>query len=236
MKTDKSLSIFTHFLKFVHHPSINKSSNPIVKNLLQLLLLFFLGLIIRFLIAFLRPYFIDAPMKDNLTSYEISIFEVFLTCLLVPLLEELAFRLPLYFSKINLSISTTIISFFIVNRFFHLEDQYDLKNDFFFRVLIAYLLGFLMWLIVKNYGKFFEDFYHKRLGIIVYSYSLFFAFMHIANYEVSSNYLLTSLFIIIPHFISGLILSFVRLNYGFFYSLFLHILNNSLPFIILSII
>lgn len=236
MKEDKKLSVFTHFLKFILYPSISKSSNAIVKNLLQLVLLFFLGLIIRFLIAFLRPYFMGTPMKDNLTIYEINLLEVFLTCLLAPLIEELAFRLPLCFSTINLSISTTIISFFLINRFFDLDDHYDLSHNFFFRVLISCLLGFLIYLLVKSYSKFFEGFYHKRLGIVVYSYTLFFAFMHIANYEANSNYLLISVFIILPHLISGLILSFARLNYGFSYSLFLHFLNNLLPFAVFAVI
>ncbi|MFP3594539.1 hypothetical protein [Chryseobacterium sp. SIMBA_038] len=237
MKSDKELSIWFRFFSFIYKPKIDKLSKSFIRNSLELLSLFIFGFVLRITISLITPYFVNIPMEGVSGDDETSLYFILVACLLSPLIEEIAFRLPLLFSNINFSFSATIISFFIVNRFFHLDDHFDVQHYFILRVIISCLFGFLVWLIVRKYHIIFENFYNKRLEVIVYSYSLLFAFMHIANYDMeSANYLLFSIFIMLPHFISAFILSFVRLNYGFSYALFLHILNNMIPLIIICFI
>lgn len=237
MKSDKQLSIWFRFFSFIYKPKTDKISKSFIRNSLELLSLFIFGFVLRITISLITPYLVDIPIEGGAGDDETSFYFILVACLLSPLIEEIAFRLPLFFSNINFSFSATIISFFIVNRFFHLEDHFDVQHYFILRVLISCLSGFLMWLIVRKYHFLFKNFYSKRLGIIVYTYSLLFAFMHIANHDIEpSDYLLFSIFIMLPHFISALILSFVRLNYGFAYALFLHIFNNIIPLIIIRFI
>lgn len=236
MKKDKELSIWFHFFSFIFKPKKEKISKSFIKKILGLLLLFCLGFVLRITTSFVTPYFVEVSLSEKFSIDKETLYSIFLTCLLAPLIEELAFRLPLVFSKTNLSISFAILSFFMINKFFDLDDHYDLENHFILRVALSCCFGFLIWTIINRYSMSINKFYRDKLGIIVYSYILLFAFMHVANYEEGVNSLLVSIFIMLPHFISGLILSFVRLNYGFSYSLFLHILNNVIPFLILYFI
>lgn len=200
----------------------------------RLLFLFFFVFVLRVLFIFADEFFIVTTLKKSIAQPDLKI--LLLSCSLIPIIEEIAFRLPLIFSPINLSFSTCILSFYAINTFFPVENQYDTGNYFFLRVLIAVIIGCIIWFVSKRYANALKIFYKRNPFLIIYTYSLVFAMMHIGNYVIQSDFLLTYIWIIMPIFISALLYSFARLKYDFLYSLFLHIINNLIPTIIYFII
>lgn len=220
----------TDFLKFIYKPNCEKSTDSCGVRIQKLMLLFLTVLFIKVLLIVTNTFFISASLKEDIAEPGLTILIV--SCSLGPFLEEIAFRLPLLFSSLNLSLSTGTLSFYLINRFFSVENHYDIGNYFFLRVLIAITMGVIVWLMSKKYSHFLRIFYENRFSLIVYFYSLIFAAMHIGNYEMKSSFLLTFAWIALSPFLSGLLFSFARLKYGFLYSLSLHLINNAIPTII----
>ncbi len=237
MKKDSSFSVVTDFFTFIYRPNYDRLDDSFGRIIIKLLLLFFVVFIVfilRVLFIVADEFFILAPLKKSIAQPDLKI--LLLSCSLVPIMEEIAFRLPLIFSSINLSLSICILSFYIINKFFPVENQYDTGNYFFLRVLIAVIIGCIIWFGSKRYADALKSFYKRNPFLIIYTYSLVFAMMHIGNYIIDSNFLLTYIWVMLPVFISSLLYSFARLKYGFFYSLSLHIINNLIPTIIHFII
>lgn len=234
MKSNKIFSIITDFIKFIYKPNYDRYHDCVGRAISKLLLLFLVVFVLRVLFIFADEFFLVAPLSKSIAQPDLKI--LILSCSLVPIIEEIAFRLPLIFSSLNLSLSTCILSFYTINKFFPVESQYDTGNYFFLRVLIAVIIGCIVWFVSKKYADALKSFYKKNPFLIIYTYSLVFAMMHIGNYVIDSNFLLTYVWVILPVFISALLYSFARLKYGFFYSLSLHVINNLIPTIIHFII
>ncbi|SDJ88030.1 CPBP family glutamic-type intramembrane protease [Chryseobacterium jejuense] len=229
MKSSNLFSVVTDFLKFIYRPDCKKVDDFFAVKIQKLLLLFLIVLVIRVILISMGEFFISTSFKKDISQPDLKI--LLLSCSLVPVLEEIAFRLPLLFSSINLSLSTSILSFFLINRFFLVDNHYDIGNYFFLRALMALIIGAIVWFMSKKYAYNLKLFYSRKLCLIVYGYSLIFALMHIGNYEMKSNFLIASVWLVLPHIAAGLLYSFVRVKYGFFYSLSIHVINNLIPVI-----
>lgn len=233
MRRDNFFSILPDFLTFIYKPNSDKVSGSFGRKILKLLFLFLIVLIARMALSFMNGFFISSPLKEDMNHSDLVF--LLLSCLLIPIIEEIAFRLPLLFSPRNVSLSSGIISFYLINRLFVLENQFDTGNYFFLRVMMAAIIGGIVWLISNKNVNDIKPFYERNLSLMVYTYSLIFAVMHIGNYDLDSNVLLAYLLLTIPHFISAVMYSFARLNYGFFYSVGLHIVNNSIPAVFFAV-
>lgn len=233
MRRDNFFSILPDFLTFIYKPKSDKVSGSFGRKILKLLFLFLIVLIARIALSFINGFFISSPLKEDMNHSDLVF--LLLSCSLIPIIEELAFRLPLLFSPRNVSLSSGVISFYLINRLFVLESQFDTGNYFFLRIMMAIMMGGIVWVISNRYVNDIKLFYRRNLSLIVYTYSLIFAVMHIGNYDLDSNVLLAYLLLAIPHFISALMYSFARLNYGFSYSVGLHIVNNSIPAVFFAV-
>lgn len=233
MRRDNFFSILPDFLTFIYKPNSDKVSGSFGRKILKLLFLFLIVLISRMALSFMNGFFISSPLKEDMNHSDLVF--LLLSCSLIPIIEELAFRLPLLFSPRNVSLSSGIISFYLINRLFVLESQFDTGNYFFLRVMMAAIIGGIVWMISNKNVNDIKHFYERNVSLMVYTYSLIFAVMHIGNYDLDSNVLLAYLLLTIPHFISALMYSFARLNYGFSYSVGLHIVNNSIPAVFFAV-
>ncbi len=233
MRRDNFLSILPDFLTFIYKPNSDKVSGSFGRKILKLLFLFLIVLIARITLSFMNGFFISSPLKEDINHPDLVF--LLLSCSLIPIIEEIAFRLPLLFSPRNVSLSSGIISFYLINRLFGLENQFDTGNYFFLRIMMAAIIGGIVWMISNRNVKDIKPFYGRNLSLMVYTYSLIFAVMHIGNYDRDSNVLLAYLLLTIPHFISALMYSFARLKYGFSYSVGLHIVNNSIPAVFFAV-
>ncbi len=69
---------------------------------------------------------------------------------------------------------------------------------------------------------------HKQFKYIFYGFAIFFGFIHISNYEMSTAILIASPILIAPQIALGLILGYTRVKLGLVYAILLHMLFNGL--------
>ncbi len=140
----------------------------------------------------------------NLESHDMTNFlqsysawlVLFAGVLIVPFIEEVIFRLYL-----------------------------RLRHNFPLRILVfvASILGkknkeTFQLLIEKNWEKYYK-------GIFFFS-AILFAAVHITNFEYSKMLLILSPIIVMPQFILGLFIGYLRVKYGFIWGFYLHALHN----------
>lgn len=71
-----------------------------------------------------------------------------------------------------------------------------------------------------------ESFWDRYYTYMVYFSAVVFAFVHIFNYELSTNIWLLSPVLVAPQFVMGLILAYFRVRFGLFWSMCFHALHN----------
>lgn len=79
--------------------------------------------------------------------------------------------------------------------------------------------------------------YKKQFKYIFYTFAILFGYIHITNFEITTNVILLSPILVLPQIILGLILGYLRVKIGLVYAMLLHALYNgvlTLPFILFS--
>lgn len=156
---------------------------------------------------------VELISEDNLSEsreYANSVLEFLDIVVLGPIFEEFNFRFLLTFQKL-----------FFFNVLFYLY-------DIFLSYKIFPLFAFIGVLIAKIIFKI------SNQTILVILSSFAFSIAHISNYQETLS--LSAILIAIPFFINGIIYALVRIKYGLFYSILLHIFSNGFLFSITEII
>jgi len=165
-------------------------------------------------------------MPENIDMLKINEFtllkRILIIIILSPVLEELAFRIGLKFSKSNFIIMLMGMSFFISRSFF----KWEWLNS----IMLITLVGILLYVIIKEKSiSKLTNFWLYNPKLIFYSLLISFSYMHLKNYNISYELLLFSPIILLPNILGGIIYSYVRLSLGTFLSILLHCLNNGIP-------
>ncbi len=157
----------------------------------------------------------DAPL-----SFKLLVF--------IPICEEIAFRLPLKFSKYNLFMSFAAIQFIF---FYHILNLVLLACITIFIILIPF------WGVISNsFYSTMEKIWKKYFPFLYYGFSLSFGILHIFNFSnLKFIHFLLFPFIVSNQIVMGLLLGYVRVTFknGLIFSILLHILIN-LPFILIA--
>lgn len=163
-----------------------------------------------------------------------------------PLVEESAFRLSLRLSAKKLSFSLAIAFLFLSRVAFE-----KFLPDWFLSILtlsgmISFLLSlailfliFFALLRIKIIFNFLQRIFSSYFPFIFYSSCLIFASLHIFNYYGASRVWPIMPMLVLPQFILGILLGFVRLRFGFPYALAIHSFHNAItiaPLLILSLL
>ncbi len=148
-------------------------------------------------------------------------FSIFIGCLLAPFYEEIIFRLLFIFNKQNVII--TITTSLITALFFYFRSNYIYFITF-------TIIGFALIILVRTYSLEKIVLYTKnKFKVVFWISSLFFGILHTANYSGNITIIiLFSFFLSISQIFLGLILGYIRINYGFFIAVFFHMVINSI--------
>lgn len=165
-------------------------------------------------------------MPENIDMLKINEFtllkRILIIIILSPVLEELAFRIGLKFSKSNFIIMLMGMTFFISRSFF----KWEWLNS----IMLITLVGILLYVVIKEKSiSTLTNFWLNNPKLIFYSLLISFSYMHLKNYNISYELLLFSPIILLPNILGGIIYSYVRLSLGTFLSILLHCLNNGIP-------
>lgn len=217
---------FLFFIKKPVHPN-TRIKLDLIKSIKLILASYLLSLTV---IAIVIPIFRCIQLLGIMPLLSNEIPHFYFVVFFAPILEEFAFRLPLNFQKESILISIVLISSMISWIFLH--DVY---------LLLVYIL------LITSVSSLFIYSKRKEISIVIslakkkyfknvfMFYSLFFALMHLFNYNIESifQYIIIPL-LILPQFIYAFIFGYIRLMYvhGFGFALIVHILLNMTIFLL----
>lgn len=198
------LKTYRRFLQFLRKPD-QTSFPPLepgfkVKTLLSLLLL---NVLFSFLWLMGYTLITGKPWVNPTLNVEFVHFWMFLITIvvLVPALEEFLFRLPLKYER-NYLLQFILL---IIGTFYDRDEAEEMDKN-----------------VQETWSRFFR--------LLVYLSSSIFAFIHIFNYPDFDKLLLWFPLLTMVQFLLGLILSFIRIRFGFFWGLLYHSMYNLVVF------
>ena len=232
-KISKKKIITDCFYSFIKNPN-EKSVNFGVKlkwlNLALSFVICIIGVILASILS-VGVFFITGDkifqQRESFSLWK-SLFEnAPIVVLIAPITEEIAFRLYLKRKKINIFISLTLLCYFLLCCISKIS-FYKLDTANFTNISLALTFSFLLFIFGIN--KYFTTIKYKYL--FWFSCSSF-ALMHLLNFTPLSTYqfIFFSL-LILPQFIYGIVMGYLRVKQGLIWSILLHILINGLPFCI----
>ncbi|WP_299261436.1 CPBP family glutamic-type intramembrane protease [uncultured Aquimarina sp.] len=195
----------------------------------------FLGLKLYLILILLKAlcfgisYFLDyygvfeMPMHitgEKIRSYS-PILKILMIAIIAPIIEEFTYRIGLLFSKRNLTITIIGISYFTLKNLSELDRLYC--------ILIALGIGVALYLSLnQKFVDLFSKFWKMNRRKIFYGLLLIFSLPHLANYEITTELLIFSPIVILPHLVAGFIYSYARLNSGIILAICIHSFNNGI--------
>jgi hypothetical protein len=223
----------------------------------DILRLWSLGIVVAIFFAYISSLFMESAGLDSTQNLledffnESRVLEIIVLALFWgPISEELTFRLGLRYSPLNFSFFLSFVFLFILEIIYAQIPSLEVYANALVSAfgplkmlsgvfLFIILTGLVLYLFIRR-SKIsikIQHFYENNFIRIFYSFSLLFAFIHFYNYANYDDLWLALPFLIAPQFFIGLLLAYVRMNYGFSWALFFHIFHNaliSLPIIFFS--
>ncbi len=160
----------------------------------------------------------DANWDKAVVQYRLVLF-----VLVAPLGEELIFRLPLDLKKRSFAVAAFVITGTIFQKYFYITDWRTGQ------LCIDYLLAALLAIAVYYFlpGASLQKLKGKKFGVFFYGSAILFSLLHIGNFYTGLNAGLFFLpLLVIPQFVSALFLGTIRMRYGFWWGVLLHVLFN----------
>lgn len=217
-----------NFFQFVISPTLFQ---PEKTKITPKLLLHFLGLYLFYMAInaciISLSSFLNLPKIESVEAVRNEnsvVMSVLIIAFIAPVIEEIAFRLSLRFSVVNVTLSLGVLSFFITNKIPHKAfDSMWLRSGI---VLVTLLIFFF---IIRFFSEKLALFWKTHFRYILYFFCITFAFIHIFNFPLSFRTFLLMPLLTFPQLLGAFVFSFVRIKYGFFIGVFFHIFNNLLP-------
>lgn len=176
-------------------------------------------------------------------------FQELVTYLKNPVLEKdpnqnNSYRIHKFFHLLIISFLTALVSLALIG----LVDELGLVNlaeDHKAEELFNSLPKIVVFFLVVVFAPLFEEAIFrapltafkkgKQFKIAFYVFAIVFGFVHITNYEISTNVLLLSPILVLPQTLLGFYLGFIRVRFGLLWSMALHAVYNGI-FVISSFI
>ncbi|MDR2650796.1 MAG: hypothetical protein LBC68_00570 [Prevotellaceae bacterium] len=207
--------------------------NIIWKGLSFYLLLMAISVLIsRLFQELFLPHLTKNTMFDNVVTDILANrkLNLIIQCvLLIPVSEEIIFRLGLSFKRIHIAISVSFLCLYLAPNIFAIK---LLSIEFLIPIIIAVLMFTAVLFYTKKWNL--ENIKNKYSKRIIYLMIFLFAAFHLINYTpFEFKYIFNYILIIIPHFIFAMAATYFRLNLGFFYSMLFHSLRNGYVILLL---
>jgi membrane protease YdiL (CAAX protease family) len=169
----------------------------------------------------------DKGRMEKFSHFELVLYG----SILVPILEEFAFRLYLYPKKTGIAVSTAFFAYLFSSRIVFGVESINLSEFFFKRMTIAFLSGTLSYLLLISISdSVLDNVFRNRFRWIFYCSVLLFGCVHVSNYAPFGilTFLLAPL-LTLPQIVMGIGFGYVRVRYGLLYAIFLHGFINLIP-------
>lgn len=224
-------SLFIQILAFIKKPhnrrDLEKSTRTKVYDTIGLYiikLVLLIPIVLFFALIYDPENIQSASMADRFSPLVL----ILVGGIVLPFLEEVAFRLSLQFKPIYASFSLSVLSYYFLTKAVFFTKMSAVDDSFLIRILVSVLVGFTLYPIVKmdSIRVRLITFWNTHFRSICYVSCLIFAWMHISKYELSWVNILLLPLLTLPQLMSALIYGYIRISFGFQYPLLFHISNN----------
>jgi hypothetical protein len=170
---------------------------------------------------------------ENLTKTSMAerfspLMLVLVTVLILPVVEEIAFRLSLKFKPIYLALTSGVFLYYLLTKAVFGTKISAVDETFITRAALSLGLVLLLYplLNMKSISKKLSEIWTNHFRSIYYVSCITFAWIHIFNYEWTWMNLLFLPLITLPQLMTGIISGYTRTAFGFRYPLFFHMATN----------
>lgn len=164
---------------------------------------------------------IDNVLLRNLTIFVLAV-------ILAPIIEEFVFRFPLKYNRGAMFLGVIFLCAIVYGVLLN----FPLDPSHAAYITIGFGIVVLTFVLIKYDSGDSMIFNTKRLfPIIFYATAVLFAYAHILNYYLPSEKWFLTPILVLPQFLLGLVLGFVRIKYGLWASILVHAMNNFIPFL-----
>lgn len=225
------VSLFKDVLDFIKKPHQNidleKSTKLKICDTIGLFILKMI-LLIPVILFFALVYDPENIQSSNMAERFSPIALLLIGGLILPLVEEVAFRLSLLFNSIYFSLSSSALMYYFLTKAIFYTKISAADESFFLRILIALSFGVFIFLIlnIKTVKEKVAKFWISNFRSIYYISCVIFAWMHISKYELIWINIFLLPILTLPQLLSAIIYGYTRVSFGFKYPLILHISMN----------
>ena len=218
------------FISYLKHPTLERKENNIGNGVSVLKLVGQAYLFYLFVIVIgTLPLIVTLHFLELLPEYkpiDLNALNIFKITLVAPIFEELIFRLPLKFSKINLTVSLGLFLYLITR-----------KIDIILAVsLTALFLGFMILSLIKEseFQPGTKKLFSKYFQHVFYFQAVIFGFLHLPNFYLDFRYFYLFPLFIVSYIFIGCILGYLRVVYtnGLYICIILHMFTNTIGIIL----
>lgn len=197
----------TFFITFV----INIACTMVVVGLLTL--------VDKFIFDFSESH-IAMEMFENFPLWVVAVLGI----IIAPFWEEAAFRLPLKYRKevVNVLIAL-VITIAIILQYSGAQHTYSIITSV---LLLIVLLLFIFF--NRRVTRFTEYLWKNKFPFVFYFFTIAFALIHISNFKISTPVLLLLPVLILPQFVVGFFIGYIRVRLGFFWGVLFHAIHNAI--------
>ncbi|WP_394746861.1 hypothetical protein [Spongiimicrobium salis] len=192
--------------------------------------LFVMKVVFSIVVASLLQFIYE---PENLTSKSMAARFSPLALLMVggivlPLFEEITFRVSLKFKPIYLSLTTGGFTYYILTKAIFKSRLSLVDETFWYRIISAIIIILITYTFYsrKRVNAKAQRFYRKHFRMIYYLSCMSFAWLHIFNFELSLINLLWMPILTLPQLFSATIAGYTRVAFGFPYPLLVHMITN----------
>jgi hypothetical protein len=179
--------------------------------------------------------FITLPLNyfnllPSLKGIEFDTFNTLKVVLILPIIEESIFRLPLRFSKLGFAFAISLVIYLFLRGLNFINFYIALSSSI---VLFLFLTFY-----IQGWGSFpnlIDAFFRVHFRRIFYLQAILFGALHLSNYNLDIKYFYLFPLIVINYVIVGCFWGYIRVRYsnGTFLCIASHILVNGTYFLVL---
>lgn len=224
-----SLDLFHFMVKPYSEPPNSKSTKEKTHETIGL---FFIKIFFSLTIASLLQFIYE---PENLASVSMSerfgpLMLLLVGGVILPLFEEITFRLSLTFKPIYLALSSGTFMYYIFTKAVFKSSLSLVDDTFIYRVTIALTSMLLIYTFVRREKVkiVLDRFWKNNFRYIYYGSCVSFAWLHIFNFELNITNLLLLPILTLPQLFSASIAGYTRIAFGFKYPLAIHMATNLL--------
>lgn len=230
-------SEFRQLSKFIIHPVYDTNQTLTLPQRLEgTWTMFVVKFVLTIIVGISVGIFYDpenltkSSMADRFSTPMLFLMGVFV----LPMLEEVVFRLSLKFKPIYLAMTLSVLGYYITCKAIYHTKLSDFEYHIVERISISLIILVASYLLISipKIKKSLKLFWINNFRWILYFFCFGFAWVHIFNYELTWEHLLLMPIITLDKLVSAMCYGYARINYGFIYSFLIHALNNTIGLIV----